>query len=81
MQDLVTFSHFKFENQKRNFSFCFLKSPTYPICHIFISKKSVDKSGFVDKSGCDKSEDALYFNIFKKFARNLPRKKKVDQIF
>jgi len=22
-----------------------------PICHIFISQKSVDKSGFVDKSG------------------------------
>ena len=32
----------------------------YPICHIFVSEKSVDKSGFVDKSGCDKSEDALY---------------------
>ena len=64
MQDLVTFSLFKFENQKRNFSFCFLKSPTYPICHIFISKKSVDKSGFVDKSGCDKSEDALYTDFF-----------------
>ena len=36
------------------------KSPTYPICQFFISKKSVDKSGFVDKSGVDKSEDALY---------------------
>ena len=32
----------------------------YPICHIFVSEKSADKSGFVDKSGCDKSEDALY---------------------
>ena len=62
MQDLVAFSLFKFENQK-NFSFCFLKSPSYPICHIFIFKKSVDKSGFVDKSGCDKSEDALYIEI------------------
>ena len=41
---------------ERNFNqICFLKSPTYPICQFFISKKSVDKSGFVDKS-----EDALY---------------------
>ena len=31
-----------------------MKSPTYSICHIFISQKSVDKSG------CDKSEDGLY---------------------
>ena len=36
------------------------KSPTYPICQFFISKKSVDKSDFVDKSGVDISEDALY---------------------
>ena len=49
----------KYKNRHEDFAFCFLKSPTYPICHIFISKKSVDKSGFVDKSGCDKSEEAL----------------------
>ena len=31
-----------------------------PICQFFISRKSVDESGFVDKLGFDKSEDALY---------------------
>ena len=50
--------------QMRNkFCLCFLKSPSYPIWQFFISKKSVDKSGFVDKSEVDKSEDALYFNF------------------
>ena len=29
---------------------------TYPICHFLMAKK------FVDKSGCEKSEDALYVN-------------------
>ena len=28
--------------------------------HIFMSKKKADKSDFEDKSGYDKSEDALY---------------------
>ena len=37
-----------------------MKSPRYSICHIFISEKSVDKSGFVDESGCVKSEDGQY---------------------
>ena len=36
---------------------------TYPICQFFNSKKSVDKSGFVDKSGVDESEDALYLTF------------------
>ena len=39
---------------------CHLSSWIQCICHIFISQKSVDKSGFVDKSGCDKSENPLY---------------------
>ena len=36
------------------------KSPTYPICQFFISKKSVDKSGV------EKSEDALYLILIDK---------------
>ena len=35
-----------------------------PICHIFTTKKSGDKSGFGDKSGCDKSENAQYWVIW-----------------
>ena len=38
----------------------FYEIPPYSICHIFISEKSADKSGFVDESGCDKSEVGLY---------------------
>ena len=34
--------------------------PREPDLSIFHFQKSVDKSGFVDKSGVDKSEDALY---------------------
>ena len=33
---------------------------SYPICIIFMAKKSVDKSGCIEKSECDKSEDLLY---------------------
>ena len=48
--------------------FClrFLKSQSYPICQFFISKERVDKSGFVDKSGVEKSEDALYLILIDK---------------
>ena len=44
-----------------NFEFL-LKSFRFPSCHIFMGKKTRDKAGFGDKSGCDKSEDALYIN-------------------
>ena len=44
---------------------------TYPICQFFISRKSVDKSGFVDKSGVDKSEDALYSFLKADFHRSV----------
>ena len=30
-----------------------------PISHIVMAKKTGDKSGFEEKSGCDKSEDTL----------------------
>ena len=41
--------------------FCiFLYTVHPPICGLFISEKSVHKSGFVHKSGVDKSGDALY---------------------
>ena len=54
------------ENRDRDeFCLCFLESPSDPICQFFISKKSVYKSGFVDKSGVDKSEDALYLKLLK----------------
>ena len=33
---------------------------SYPICHFFMAKKYVDKSGSGEKSGCHKLEDALY---------------------
>ena len=35
-----------------------------PDLSFFVAKKSVDISGFGDKSGCDKSEDALYINRY-----------------
>ena len=75
MVNSVKYPRFFFERCLKLISFdlifiekCLLygaKSPTYPICQFFISKKSVDKSGFVDKSGVDKSEDALYFYLLK----------------
>ena len=34
-----------------------------------MAKKSGNKSGFGDKSGCDKSEDALYIVRFKKVGK------------
>ena len=45
-----------------NFEF-FLKSFSFRICHIFLAKKTGDKSGFGDKSGSDKSEDG-YWDTF-----------------
>ena len=41
-----------------------MKSPTYSICHIFNSEKSVDKSGFVDKSGVtNRRMDCSFFEM------------------
>ena len=34
------------------------------MCHILIAEKSGDKSGFGDKSGCDKSEDGQYIRFY-----------------
>ena len=53
----------------------FLKSFRFPICHIFVAKKTWDKSDFGDKSGCDKSEDTLYVKMK---LRKITKKYEVD---
>ena len=45
---------------RNKFCLRFLKSLTYPSCSFFTFKESVDKSGFIEKSGVYESEDALY---------------------
>ena len=57
MRDCVSFFLFEFENI---FAFVFWNPRLPRFVNFSFPKKSVDKSGFVDKSGVDKSEDALY---------------------